>query len=88
MSCEGTHTKRTHYRLKGDDMSKLETAFMYGFMVSREGFNAECACEALAPSNLEAHKEEVAMFMLGARHNDTLLDLMTEAVEMIKTEEA
>lgn len=39
----------------------IREAFLLGFMVSREGFNAECPYDHLAPTDVEPHHGGTAL---------------------------
>lgn len=64
-------------------LSLLEKAFTIGFMVSREGFNGECAYEHCAPTRVEAHYESVAEFMSAIEKNEAFTDLRKSAISNI-----
>jgi len=59
----------------------LEKAFTLGFMVSREGFNAECAYEHCAPGGVQAHYETIAEFMDAIEKNKRFVALRKSAVK-------
>jgi hypothetical protein len=64
-------------------ISLLAKAFTLGFMVSREGFNGECAFEHCAPNTVEAHYETVDEFMDAIEKNEAFTSLRESAVSGI-----
>ena len=63
----------------------ISTAFALGFMITREGFNAECDYEHLAPNKLETRydRETIAEFISSIEENEAYRTLKKEALEYI-----
>lgn len=62
---------------------KLRDAFLLGFSISREGFNAERSFDHLAPSEIEGLHEPLSDFSAHIRCEDTFLKLREGAVDSI-----
>lgn len=61
----------------------IEEAFLLGFMVSREGFNAECSYPHCA-NGLKPHVESEADFRTSMELNDAFVDLRAAAVARLQ----
>ncbi len=58
-------------------------AFMLGFMVSREGFNAECDYEHCAPDTLRPEHSGEADFRVHIESNEVFVRLCEMAVKRL-----
>jgi len=59
----------------------FDNAFKLGFMISREGFNAECPYEHLAPHKLEPHYETFEEYLNEIENNKAFNKLLDDARE-------
>lgn len=68
------------------DLSDLETAFLLGFMVTREGFNGECPYDHCAPDDLELsnQKTPIKEELLQLKQARTIPSLLWDAINWIK----
>lgn len=75
------------YMLSEDQLrEKLSRAFLLAFVVSREGFNGECPCEHLAPSDISANYQTVEECISHLHINEAFLKLQDLAVSQIISE--
>ena len=66
-----------------DNKTKIEEAFLLGFMASREGFNGECAYEHCSPIDLKPDHETEDEFRVGMNASEMFIKLRAEAVKRL-----